>query len=53
MVNNIIRLWLNVLLLLVLIHYCFAYVIIYNSRSMFASVCNMLPYIMYQSFFKL
>ena len=48
--KNIIRLWLNVLLELVLIHYYFAYVVVYNSRSMFASVCNMLLYIMYQSF---
>ena len=35
---------------LVLIHYYFAYVVIYNSRSMFASACKMLLYIMYQSF---
>ena len=35
---------------LVLIHYYFAYVVIYNSRSTFASVCKMLLYIMYQSF---
>ena len=47
---NIIRLWLNMLLELVFIHYYFAYVVIYNSISMFASVCNMLLYIMYQSF---
>ena len=50
MVKNRIRLWLNVLLELVLIQYYFAYVVIYNSRSMFASVCNMLLYIINQSF---
>ena len=47
--KNIISLLLNVLLALVLIHFYFAYVVIYNSRSMFAYVCNMLLYIMYQS----
>ena len=38
------------LLQLVFIHYYFAYVVIYNSRGMFAYVCNMLLYIMHQSF---
>ena len=38
------------LLDLVFIHYYFAYVVIYNSRGMFAYVCNMQLYIMYQSF---
>ena len=38
------------LLQLVFIHYYFAYVVIYNSRGMVAYVCNMLLYIMYQSF---
>ena len=48
--KNIVRIWLNVLLDLVLIHYYFAYVVTYNCRSMFVSVGNMLFYIMYQSF---
>ena len=43
--KNIISLLLNVLLALVLIHYYFAYVVIYNSRSKFTPVCNMLLYI--------
>ena len=48
--KNIIRLWLNVLLELMLIHYKFAYVLIYKCTRMFVSVGNMLLYIMYQSF---
>ena len=48
--KNIVRIWLNVLLDLVLIHYYFAYIVTYNCRSMFVSVGNMLFYIMYQSF---
>ena len=48
--KNIIRLWLNVLLELVLIHYYFAHLVTYNCRNMFVSVGNMLVYIMYQSF---
>ena len=48
--KNRIRLWLNVLLELVLIHYYFAYVVTYNCRSMFASVGNILFYLMYQFF---
>ena len=47
-VKNIICLWLNVLLELMLIHYYLAYVIIYNCTRMFISVDNMLLYIMYQ-----
>ena len=49
--KNIIRLWLNVLLELMLIHYYFFYVVIYNCTRMYASVGNMLLYIMYQSFY--
>ena len=52
MVKNITHLWLKVLLESVLIHYYFAYVVIYNCTSMFVSLGNMLLYIMYH-FFKL
>jgi len=48
--NKLLRLCLNVLLELVLIHYYFAYLIIYNCTSMSVSLGNMLFYTMYQSF---
>ena len=48
--KNRIRLWPIVLLELVLIHYYFAYVVIYNCTSMFVSLGNKLLYINCQSF---
>ena len=48
--KNIITLWLKVLLELMLIHYYFAYVVIYHCKRMSVSVGNMLLYVVYQSF---